>query len=190
MSAAAALHLLRSQLDVQRRLGKAEVPVAEFDKWLAGLEELAAKEPATFETVVVERARANNDLVVESLRGRAEQELELLRSLVTTSSNATKTALLINGGAAVTVLAFIGHLVTTGKLASIQAFSWPLACFAGGVFFSALAAGLIYFVQWTFYKQNPVKRPRCLAIVSHALSFLGFVAGCALTLGAFLRLAP
>ena len=190
MSAATALHLLRSQLEVERELGRTEVPVADFEKWLAGLEELAAKEPATFETVVVERFRANNDLLVESLRGRTQQELEVLRSLVATSSDSTKAGLLINGGAAVAVLAFIGHLVTTQQTRSIQAFSWPLVCFAGGVFFSALAATLIYFVQWTFYKKRPVKRPRLVAIVAQTLSFLGFVLGCTLSLYAFLGLAP
>jgi hypothetical protein len=147
MNAATVIRRLRSELQGLSAAGQQQVPIVQFEQWFATLEELSAKEPEAFEIVLSERFKANTELVLASLNNRSQQELELLRSLVSTAGAATKASLLINGGSAVALLAFIGHLVTTGKTAQIPAFAFPLGSFAAGVFFAAFGCSVIYFVQ-------------------------------------------
>ena len=188
MSEATVIRRLRSELEVLSASGQTHVPIAQFDKWFANLEELSVKDPETFDTVLSERFKANNELILASLHNRSQQDLELLRSLVSTSGSAAKTSLLINGGSAVALLAFIGHLVTTGNSPAIRLFALPLGFFATGVFFAALASSIIYFVQWRFYHQKSVARARWAAIVAHGLAFASFGAGCLGSLCGFMAL--
>jgi len=63
---------------------------------------------------------------------------------------ALRTAVLVNGGAAVAVLAFIGGLVGQGKVAlgpQLNALTFALVWFAIGVASGALALGFVYFTS-------------------------------------------
>lgn len=61
------------------------------------------------------------------------------------------TSLAINGGAAVALLALLGHLTTSGgATASIPAFASPLLLFAWGVLSAAVASGFAYITQACF----------------------------------------
>ena len=75
--------------------------------------------------------------------------LELLKSVVTTAGVAIKSLILINGGAAVALLAFIGHLATSGTNtgAPVHAFAVPLLWFVIGVWTAALFAGFVAAAQ-------------------------------------------
>jgi hypothetical protein len=61
---------------------------------------------------------------------------------------ALRTAVIINGGAAVSVLAFVGGLVTKGNLAIVQEVSFALESFAIGVATATLAMGFSYFTHY------------------------------------------
>ena len=188
MTATTVIRRLRSELQALQATGNTHVPIAQFDQWFAGLEELSVKNPEMFETVLSERFKANSELMLATLHERSQQDLELLRSLVTTSGSAAKASILINGGSAVALLAFIGHLVTTANQAAIRALAFPLGAFASGVFLAALATSLIYLVQWQFYHQRPVARARGAAIISQALAFVAFLVGCVGSLSGFISM--
>jgi uncharacterized membrane protein YvlD (DUF360 family) len=72
--------------------------------------------------------------------------LEMFRAGTTTGAEAIKAAILINGGAAVAVLAFISHLTKP----EVARFAVPLFLFVGGVFASAVASGVTYLVHWCY----------------------------------------
>ena len=93
-----------------------------------------------------------------SMEARNTTALELLKSVITTATVAIRSLILINGGAAVALLTFIGHLATTenhgaasienhGQAidagAAIHAFACPLACFVAGVLAAALFAAFV-----------------------------------------------
>ena len=60
----------------------------------------------------------------------------------------------INGGAAVALLAFVGHVVTTGHAQGLVArFAWLLTLFVLGVLGGAVAFGVRYLTQW-FYRRR------------------------------------
>jgi hypothetical protein len=80
-----------------------------------------------------------------------QRSLEMFRAGTTTGTETIKAAILINGGAAVAVLAFIGHLVAIhAPSAAVMNFAWPLALFVIGVLASALASGITYVVHWCY----------------------------------------
>jgi hypothetical protein len=75
--------------------------------------------------------------------------IESFRVVMTAAHNALKCAILVNGGAAVATLALVGSLIQHGK--PIFSFGQALGCFALGVLMAAVAAGLTYLTQSTYY---------------------------------------
>jgi hypothetical protein len=74
-----------------------------------------------------------------------QRSLEMVRIGNSAGIEAIKAVTLINGGAAVAMLAFIGHLVSVRATSpAIIHFAVPLALFVGGVFASVLASGINY----------------------------------------------
>jgi hypothetical protein len=62
---------------------------------------------------------------------------------------ALKAIIFVNGGAAVAMLAFVGHLASISAThETIMAFGKPLSWFVQGVFFGTFATGLIYISRW------------------------------------------
>lgn len=81
----------------------------------------------------------NNPLDGLPLQQRAmRNEQFMIPATSAAGQSAVKSAILINGGAAVAVLAFAGSLVQKGGCTS--GFRWILLCFAGGTLFAAIAS--------------------------------------------------
>jgi hypothetical protein len=73
-------------------------------------------------------------------------------SAVNSANLALRTAVLINGGAAIALLAFIGGLVSNGKLPvgdQLVRVTSPLVYFATGVALATLAMALAYFTNYS-----------------------------------------
>jgi hypothetical protein len=110
-------------------------------------------------------------------------ELESFKQVISLGQSAIKSITLINGGAAIALLAFIGHL-TSSTVTNLQIlpFAESLRFFVNGVFFSALASGTTYLSQ-NFYDYDG-KWNRRFGITLHiltvaivALAFLAFFKG-------------
>lgn len=83
-----------------------------------------------------------------------EHELEITRTFVGYSTLTLKSVILINGGAAVALLAFMGNVWDkSSELAVIYPLTKAIAFFAYGVLAGAFGAGTTYFTQW-FYAQK------------------------------------
>jgi len=74
---------------------------------------------------------------------------EMFRSVLTAGQNAIRSAFLLNGGAAIAMLAFIAKLTDTQK-EKVSEFAGGLAIFVTGVLIVAITSGLTYLSQW-FY---------------------------------------
>src|SRR6267143_3663544 len=80
-----------------------------------------------------------------------QRSFEVFRAGTTTGAEAIKAVTLINGGAAVAVLAFIGHLVSIRATpVAVMNFAEPLALFVIGVLASVLGSGVTYLVHWCY----------------------------------------
>lgn len=81
-----------------------------------------------------------------------EHALETFKSLITVSMEGLKVLLLINGGAVVALLAFLGQSALGPKLA--PQFWWPMGYFVAGVGFCTLAFVASYFTQFSLYNEH------------------------------------
>src|SRR5258707_4450487 len=79
---------------------------------------------------------------------------ETFKGLISLSIEALKALLLINGGAAIAILAYLGNLASRTSLAHLPEVKNALLCFAGGVFATALAFIVAYFTQLRLYQEE------------------------------------
>ena len=102
--------------------------------------------------IQIEEYKADLQNWIETNKRDHEGRLEMFRSVITSGQAAIKSSFLLNGGAAVAMLAFIGHLAQF-KPEKVSAFSACLLPFAYGVLAIAVTSGLTYLSQW-FYSST------------------------------------
>ena len=85
----------------------------------------------------------------EDHKSHNAQSLELIRAAISSGQNALRTSFLMNGGASVAILAFIGHLAAVDST-RIPDFAQSLTWFVSGVFAIGAASGATYASQWLF----------------------------------------
>ncbi len=97
----------------------------------------------------IEEVKHVNASNLEGIKFHQAGQLEVFRGAIRFAEIALKSAVLINGGAAVAFLAFIGTLWTgtAENPESIMKLSGPLMMFVWGVFLGALSSGLAYLTQ-------------------------------------------
>jgi len=102
-----------------------------------------------------EQYKAECDLKCEQYKAECDSNLEeyklKFQATVQSGQAALKSAFLINGGAAVALLAFIGN-VWTKTQANVNGLGFPLLLYVFGVLFPAVASGLTYLSQYQYGK--------------------------------------
>jgi hypothetical protein len=143
MSPKELIEIIRRDVTDTKEKGLSSIPVENLFAYLDELEKNSSH-PA-------------NQLMPEDLeRYKAELAIwqadrtELFKSVILTGQNALKSAILINGGAAVALLAFIGHVWKLDGSLLLKSLAGALVCFVIGVLLDAMSAGLTYVTQW-FY---------------------------------------
>ncbi len=133
--------------------GAESVPVSELERVNAAITAIAGESPddvAVGEAALV-RYKAQLSADSEYRRNLHEFDLEMLRSTIMTGQAALKGSLLINGGAAVAVLAFVGNAWTKDVPRHVLAgASYGLSLFVWGVLAAATALGATYLSQAGF----------------------------------------
>jgi hypothetical protein len=82
--------------------------------------------------------------------------LELFKSVIEMAKTTVTSLILINGGSAVALLAFIGHLASAGNPPiPISSFAKPLLYFVIGVFAAVFFGGLILLTQKLYSERWP-----------------------------------
>lgn len=110
-----------------------------------------------------------------------EERIEMFKSVITAGQNAIKTSFLLNGGAAIAMLAFIGHLAQFNP-EKVSEFGCALYPFTIGVFLISVTSGFTYLSQW-FYSGNTKSSKKAgsisnfLCIVMSIASLLCFAWG-------------
>lgn len=85
------------------------------------------------------------DLQAKILEGRNQYYFERLKVVTQAGNFALKSAILINGGASVAMLAFIGHLFSISEgIVRAEQLSSSLVVFAIGTLVAAIASGATY----------------------------------------------
>ena len=177
MKASEVLEILKDAVAVAREAGVSHVAVENLETFAEDLERTAAESPegvsagdASMETYKAKLAALGN-----SLQQEHESNLEMLRAVITTGQSALKSALLINGGAAVATLAFVGHVWSTPGTSSIlPGLTYGLSLFVWGVLSAACAAGATYLSQAGYGGEFGAQSQR-VGRVGHGLAVIGVV---------------
>ena len=150
------------------------------------LESPYAEPPA----VEIERYKAMlQTQIIDASRSEHQSELEMFRSVITSGQAAMKSSLLLNGGAAVALLAFIAHLAQHSP-AKVSVFAECLLFFALGALAIVVTSGITYLSQWLYADPSPTSqkygfRLNIICIVLGILSYGFFAWGLFATYGAF-----
>ncbi len=131
--------------------------------------------------VELEKYKAELQLQIEQNKNIHNSKIEMFRSVISAGQNAIRTSFLMNGGASVALLAFIGHLAEI-KPSSVVAFANVLLPFVLGVLAMTLTSGCTYISQWLYDSAKPKAQSwgfglNILCIILGLLSYVFFVWG-------------
>jgi hypothetical protein len=124
------------------------------DNLIAYLREVESSPEPELSELEVEKYKADLQNWIESNKYSHEGRLEHFRSVITAGQGAIKSSFLLNGGGAVALLAFTGHLAQF-KPAKVAEFGACLLPFAFGVLAIAMTSGFTYLSQWLFGSPRP-----------------------------------
>jgi len=179
MKASEILQAIKSTITTSKNDGVQHISVESLEAYIARLEEMSKRTPDDVAAgeAAMEAYKADLNSWVASRQQQHEFNLEMLRATITTGQTALKSSLLINGGAAVAMLAFVGNLI--GRKESHQGLlnfiPESLVCFVFGVLSAAIAAGCSYFSQ-AGYGGEFGKASRKIGVIGHLVAVIAVVA--------------
>jgi len=179
LTAKAAVQIIREQIRRVRGKGGSWVTAESLERLLDHLDSgQAEKDIAALVDAEKEMALAKHRGDLAEYSAKADAQLELFKSVIQSGESARKSFFLLNGGAAVAVLALIGHLSTSAITAPrVNKFALPLLFFACGLLFAAMASGGTYLVQKA-YADSRKRRADVLNMVGICVCFGSLVAFC------------
>lgn len=151
MKSSEVIQAFKSAINATKKAGVKSISIADLEEYSQRLEDDVKKTPdhVAAGDAAMEAYKADLNSWLSSRQQSHENNLEMLRATITTGQMALKSALLINGGASVAMLAFTGNVWgkenTLPCLVELLAFS--LALFVFGVLSAAVAAGFTYLSQ-------------------------------------------
>ena len=147
------------------------------------------------------RNMEQRDAEIEKYRATVARQVahwqETYRSVIEFAIAAVKTAMLINGAAAIALLTFLRNIAPNGLPSdALTQFIFAIGCFTSGVFFAVLGASFGYFAQLQYLNEasewgqenQPRKMPWChrLSIIMVIVAIICFVVGIFLSIYTFL----
>ena len=101
----------------------------------------------------LEHYKAQLAMWVENQKHSFRISTEGFKSVILSGQNALRSALLINGGASIALLAYIGKLNVEAST-QLAALAFPLLIFVIGVLLAAINSGITYLSQWFYFGGN------------------------------------
>ncbi len=94
---------------------------------------------------------------------------ETYKTLSTYGSSAIKTVLLLNGGAVLSLLTFLGNFLKNGGTSLDMA--WPMGCFLTGIILGSTANILAYFTQLSAFNSRVTEENK----ISHWITDVNYI---------------
>ncbi|HEM6675109.1 TPA: hypothetical protein ACHFX9_000378 [Citrobacter farmeri] len=160
------------------------------DKLLSYLGNLQAHEGYNHD-IQMELLRSDNTTNIEIMKMNHASNLEVFRSVITVGANASKAFMIINGGAAIALLAFLGNIWNKESTPTAAAsISFSLLLFCLGVLCSGVCSGFTYLAQFCYASSDLAKHSRwntsghisnVIAVISGLASLALFAIGAYVT---------
>ena len=103
------------------------------------------------------KAQHKNQLAQYNAERAAQlsRDIEMFKSVIISGQAALKSAILINGGATVALLAFIGSVFKVSQNSEVVTkLSHAMFCFVIGVLSGAIASGVVYIAQFVYAREK------------------------------------
>ncbi|MFC6122584.1 hypothetical protein ACFPZP_16135 [Citrobacter bitternis] len=127
--------------------------------------------------VEIEAMKLENQAQLNLQQHNLATYLETFKVTITAGSNAVKALMLLNGGASVAFLAFIGNLWISGKMNdALPLLVNALTTFCYGVGLAVCCSGFTYFCQF-LVQLNFIKDMKSLSISAHLMNALAVICG-------------
>lgn len=143
---------VRELIEEQKSKGITAISSDNLIGFLNAVENSHELEPTLIE---LETYKADLQRSIGLQKSEHESNLEMFRSVITSGQNAIKSSFLLNGGAAIAMLAFIGHLAEIAP-EKVSNFGCALLPFTLGVLAISVTSGFTYLSQW-FYSEEDAK---------------------------------
>jgi hypothetical protein len=161
--------------------GQEFVHIPSLNNFLDALEKSA--------TISKDGAKFQHESNMEWYKAQRQFDLEMFKSVIQSGQTALRASFLINGGAAIALLAFIGNIWNkTQNITVIKSLAISLCVFSTGVLFVALSTGMTYLTQ-NAYAYNWNKTGTTINIISILfviLSYITFIFGIKYLYNAFI----
>ncbi|MCE5982648.1 hypothetical protein [Pseudomonas sp. LF19] len=191
MDAKAFAEELKTSINEVKSQGHEAIKCDNLIAYIDTLVEATSKANNPEETTEVLKARLQ--LSLEEYKHRSSANLEMFKSIIQSGQNAIKTMLLLNGGAAIALLAFIGKL-SDNNSSAIPDFAYSITAFVIGALTIGVTSCLTYLSQIAFdsdvkwhNKVGTTLQATCIAL--GLTSIFAFAYGTYKTYHAFLCLA-
>lgn len=142
---------LKETIEQVKKSGTAAIYCDNLIAYLEEVENSPSKIPTELE---MEKYRADLQLHIEKNKNYHASQLEMFRSVITSGQNAIRSSFLLNGGASVALLAFIGHLASIAP-SKVSIFAGVLMPFVFGVLAMTVTSGFTYLSQWFYDSESP-----------------------------------
>jgi len=181
---------LKDLIQNSKQIGHETIPLYVLEQYLSD----------EFKSAVEKRNVYLHEMEVWKINAPLEsaKSLEMFKAVLETGQTAIKSATLINGGAAVALLAFLGSSSTSkdaGLINNLHILNYALIAFVVGVAFAGITSGLRYISQAIYSEVMETGKWRawgnCIrnaAIFFGCLSFITFLAGSGIAARAFCSL--
>lgn len=177
MTASELIVLMRGGVKKAKEQGAENIAIDKMAAWFDSLDNLIkeAEEGQEVDHKAKMERYYNVDIPewLEDVKANKAIHLEVVKAVGRFGEIALKSSLLINGGAAVAFLAFIGTIWNSsgGESSEIINLSRPLMLFVSGVLSGALACGTAYLAQSLYAKFNNNKWGDIVKYITVALVF-------------------
>lgn len=170
MNAKDLIQLIRYDIERARSGGGTSLPIVNLETLLSAAEKEVEDGSSFMATAMIKHAELLHQSNLASYAAQSASGLELFKSVIEMAKVTVTSLILINGGSAVALLAFIGHLASAGNSPTpISSFAKPLLYFVIEVFAAAFFGGLILLTQ----KLYGERWPRCAKVTSWISGFIG-----------------
>lgn len=197
MKSSEVIGALKASIKATKDNGASSISITGLEEYIGRLEKASKESPdnASAGEAAMEAFKADLNSKLSLRQQKHENQLEMLKATVSTAQMALKSALLINSGASVAMLAFIGNVwIKAFNLDNVlNELANSLCFFVFGVLAAAIATAFTYFTQAS-YAGEFGKYSNKMGIAAHIMTVLVVIASYVLfangSLSAFHAIVP
>lgn len=162
MDAKTLIKIMKDQIQASKNEQLSSFTIEQIEQWVNSLESETESQGQEYSPIKIEEYKLTHQSKLEGYKAQNQMNIEMFRSVIQYGQASLKSAILINGGAAVALLAFIGKIWSDEKSKIvINELSYSLTLFVFGTLAVAVATGITYIAQ-SLFNEGKIKIAHCV----------------------------